>query len=185
MEALEFIYQDTEIHFLLGNEKNVMVNATEMAKAFGKRIENFKRLDETKVFIKTLLDHENSKFAHSHMSEQNQKKVFESDIIETTNKATYYHRILALKFAAWLDPKFELWVYSKTEEVLFGNAKKVGQKITDSEKKKIDIAILIEKVKKIGNEDMNKLLLELDELKKIENEKKAAMRQFSNQYKMF
>ena len=36
MKALEFIYQDVEIHFLLGNDKDVMVNATEMAKAFGK-----------------------------------------------------------------------------------------------------------------------------------------------------
>ena len=47
-KALEFIYQDTQIHFLLGNEKNVMVNATEMAKAFGKEIDNFLRLESTK-----------------------------------------------------------------------------------------------------------------------------------------
>ena len=44
MKALEFIYQDTEIAFLLGTEKNVMVNATEMAKAFGKRTSDFLQL---------------------------------------------------------------------------------------------------------------------------------------------
>ena len=119
-KALEFIYQDTQIHFLLGNDKNVMVNATEMAKAFGKRIENFKRLDETKIFIKELLEHENAKFDSSHMSEQNLKNLVEDDIINTTNKATYMHRKLALKFAVWLDVKFELWIIDTIDNFLFG-----------------------------------------------------------------
>lgn len=177
MEALEFIYQDTEIHFLLGNEKNVMVNATEMAKAFGKRVDVFLKSDHAKAFIKVL---ELTPYGGS------LELLKPEEIIQTKNGvSTFFHRILALKFAAWLDPKFELWVYSKTEEVLFGNAKIVGQKISDSEKKKLDIAILTEKVKKLGNEDVNRLLLEIDELKKIESEKKKAMRQFSNQYKMF
>lgn len=30
------------------------------------------------------------------------------------------HRILALKFAAWLNPDFEVWVYSTIENLLFG-----------------------------------------------------------------
>ena len=30
------------------------------------------------------------------------------------------HRVLALKFAAWLSPRFELWVYSTIEQLLFG-----------------------------------------------------------------
>lgn len=30
------------------------------------------------------------------------------------------HRILALKFAAWLNPAFELWVYATIEKLLFG-----------------------------------------------------------------
>lgn len=30
------------------------------------------------------------------------------------------HRVLALKFAAWLSPDFELWVYSTIEQLLFG-----------------------------------------------------------------
>ena len=119
-KALEFIYQDTEIHFLLGNDKDVMVNATEMAKAFGKRIENFKRLDETKIFIKELLDHENLKLAHSHVSEQNPKILIENDIINTTNRATYIHRKLAQKIAVWLDVKFELWIIDTIDKFLFG-----------------------------------------------------------------
>ena len=34
------------------------------------------------------------------------------------------HRILALKFAAWLDPDFELWVYNTIDNILFGNYNK-------------------------------------------------------------
>ena len=30
------------------------------------------------------------------------------------------HRILALKFAAWLNSDFELWVYSTIEQLMFG-----------------------------------------------------------------
>lgn len=30
------------------------------------------------------------------------------------------HRLLALKFAAWLDPVFEVWVYTSIEKLLFG-----------------------------------------------------------------
>lgn len=183
-KALEFIYQDTQIHFLLGNEKNVMVNATEMAKAFGKRIENFKRLEETKVFINALLKRENSKFAHSHVSEQNQKKWSESDLIQTTNKSTYFHRKLALEFASWLDVDFKVWIIDTIDELLFGTAKKVGEKISDAEIKKQQITELIRKVRNSGNEVAIALLDNLDELKVIEKEKKKAMALFSNQFKM-
>lgn len=33
------------------------------------------------------------------------------------------HRILALKFAAWLSPEFEVWVYTTIEQILFGRYK--------------------------------------------------------------
>ena len=42
MKTLEFLYQETQIHFLFNpSDKNVMVNATEMAKIFGKRTKDF------------------------------------------------------------------------------------------------------------------------------------------------
>ena len=31
------------------------------------------------------------------------------------------HRILALKFAAWLNPAFELWIYGVIDDLLFGH----------------------------------------------------------------
>ena len=184
-KAVEFIYQDTEIHFLLGNEKNVMVNATEMAKPFGKLVADFLRLDSTKSYVESYLKIQNSDLYYG-ISHNINEKITESDMFYSKQKSgTFMIRPLAIKFAAWLDSDFEVWIYETIDKLLFGKAKNVTSKISEAEKKKIDIAILIERVKKIGNEDMNKLLMELDELKKIENEKKKAVRQFSSQYKMF
>lgn len=53
MKTLEFFYHETEIHFLVNpNQKNVMVNATEMAKMFNKRMDNFLKADHAQKFIK-------------------------------------------------------------------------------------------------------------------------------------
>ena len=37
------------------------------------------------------------------------------------------HRILALKFAAWLDPKFEVWVFSTIDQIILGHYKEVKE----------------------------------------------------------
>jgi KilA-N domain len=175
-KALEFIYQDTQIHFLLGNEKNVMVNATEMAKAFDRRIDVFLKTEPTKAFINAV------EFPPVGV---NSLKLTRADLIVTKGQSgTYFHRILALKFAAWLDPNFEVWIYSQLEEVLFGKAKEVGNKISDAELKKIQIAELIKKVRDSGNETAISLLDNLEELKVIEKEKKKATAQFFNQFKI-
>src|SRR3989338_1048225 len=109
MKTIQFIYQDTEIHFALGNEGNVMVNATEMAKIFDKRVDHFTRSDHARKFISLL----------------------ENEIIHTPNggriidnrgrNGIYFDRRLALKFAAWLDVEFELWVFSTIDNILFGH----------------------------------------------------------------
>jgi hypothetical protein len=44
--------------------------------------------------------------------------------VSKQRSGTWMHRILALKFAAWLSPKFELWVYSTIEDLLFGKLAK-------------------------------------------------------------
>lgn len=182
-KALEFIYQDTQIHFLLGNEKNVMVNATEMAKAFGKRIENFKRLEETKVFIQALLRRENLKLAHSHLSEQNTKKWTESDLVQTTNKATYYHRKLALEFASWLDIDFKVWIIDTIDDLLFGDAKVAGEKISEVAIQEAKIKKLREDILLNGSEDAKKLLQEEASLVELKKNKNKAVNNFvkSNQ----
>jgi len=174
-KAVEFIYQETEIHFLLGNEKNVMVNATEMAKMFDKRIDVFLKTEPTKAFIKAV---------EFPPVGGNSESISREDLIQTKGKmGTYFHRILALKFASWLDPNFEVWVYSTIDTILFGNYKKHW----DAHVKQEDAKVLMEEAK-------NRLLLNPTQADviayfKAENEFKVAksdkQKAISSQYRLF
>ena len=105
-------FEKNPVTFLLSKENGVMVNATEMAKIFGKEVARFMENDSTKNFINSCLKTRNSSFL-------NVKNV--EDLYTSKQKSgTFMHRILALKFAAWLSPDFEVWVYSTIEQLLFG-----------------------------------------------------------------
>jgi hypothetical protein len=113
-------YEGNGIKFSFDKEKgNMMVNATEMAEIFGKYPKDFLILESTKSFISECFKKENSSFLNVEQ---------ESDLIVSIQKSgTWMHRILALKFAAWLSPAFELWVYATVENLLFGNYTKREQ----------------------------------------------------------
>jgi len=115
-KALEFIYQDVKIHFLLSKDENVMVNATEMAKAFGKEPKDFLRLEGTNKLIEKLIEKQNIGADVPRYNREN--------IVYSNNKAgTYMHRKLALEFASWLDIDFKLWIIDVIDEILFGHYK--------------------------------------------------------------
>lgn len=57
MKTLQYLFQETQINFLLnGTDQNVMINATEMAKAFGKRTDHYLQNESTKELLKALKD---------------------------------------------------------------------------------------------------------------------------------
>jgi hypothetical protein len=117
MQVVQFIYNETNIDFSVNG--NVMVNATQMAKVFGKDLYQFTKSDNTKRFIDTCLKPANAGL----LSVTN-----EADLIKSKQKSgTWMHRVLALKFAAWLDPEFELWVYSTIDKILLGSFQKVKE----------------------------------------------------------
>lgn len=109
MKTLEFIYQETEIHFLVNPmDKNVMVNATQMAKMFDRRTKDFLKTEHAKSFIEVAKRAPNG-----------------AQIINDRGRnGIYFNKRLALKFAAWLSPEFEYWVYSTIDEIVFGHYKK-------------------------------------------------------------
>ena len=112
MKTLEFIYQETQIHFALQNDGHVMVNATEMAKLFKRRTKDFIKTDHAKAFIEVA-----ERAPNRARSEQ---KIIDN----RGHMGVYFNKRLALKFAAWLSPEFEYWVYSTIDEIVFGNYKK-------------------------------------------------------------
>ncbi len=100
-----FSYKGNDVDFNISS-KNMMVNATQMALIFGKQVNDFLRLDQTKSFIKTL-------------ESKTGIPVFKTTKGRATG-GTWMHRTLALKFAAWLNADFELWVYETIERILTG-----------------------------------------------------------------
>jgi len=108
----KFEYQGTSISFEF-EDGNKMINATQMAKPFKKLVGSFLRTKTTKEYIQLL----ESRYADLH----NDKSKSVLRIIqggEPELQGTWMDEKLALKFAAWLSPTFELWVYDRIEELL-------------------------------------------------------------------
>lgn len=107
-----FDYEGHKISFEF-EDGNKMINATHMAKAFKKLVGHFLALKGTKDYISLL----NSRYRDS--DNGTNKEVLR--VVQGGNpelQGTWMDEKLALKFAAWLSPAFELWVYDKIEELL-------------------------------------------------------------------
>lgn len=129
-QQFKFKYDGEDIEFNLG-EKNLMVNATEMAKVFGKKVENFTRIETTELFIQECLKNANKRFLGIEKEE---------DLVVSKQKSgTWMHRILALKFAAWLNPAFELWVYCTIDQILHGYYREIEEEMKQSAARKNQI----------------------------------------------
>ncbi len=112
MQTKEFEYNGTVVSFEI-TDNNVMVNATQMAKIFSRDLYQFTKSEDTKRFIEVCLKPANAGLLGI---------VNRSDLIVSNQKrGTFMHRVLAIKFAAWLNPDFELWVYNTIDKILFGS----------------------------------------------------------------
>lgn len=102
-------FEDVMIAFDTDNE---MVNATDIMKAFpGKRMNNFLRRKETIEFIDFLKTGD----ARISVSPLNQPvRVIKGGI----NQGTWMNKYLAYEFAAWLSPKFKLFIYKVFDNFL-------------------------------------------------------------------
>lgn len=104
---------------LEGGQK--MVNATEMAKPFDKRPADFLRNKGTQQFLLAL----------RHRKETSGKSGEVLRIVrhgDTALRGTWLNEPLALKFAAWLAPDFEVWIYEQIHELLTsGETELTGQ----------------------------------------------------------
>ena len=109
-----FEFEGNKITFEFENGQK-MVNATQMAKVFNKKMNNFLRTKNTKAFIKILEESRNAKkrFGSPYKALRVVKGGNRKDL-----QGTWMSERLALKFAAWLSPAFEVWVYHIIHEVL-------------------------------------------------------------------
>ena len=178
-KALEFIYQDTQIHYLLSQGDDVMVNATEMAKIFGKRVDDFTRLESIQEFINILLGSKKEEDNHADVRDYNLENIISSN----KKRGTYMCRILAIKFASWLEPKFEVWIYSKIDKILFGHYKEHWDAHIRQEDAKVRMETARKKLLLNANqEDVIAYFKAEAEFNSAKSEKAKAIR---NQYSLF
>ena len=112
----KFDYEGKAISFEF-SDGNRMVNATEMAKPFGKQVGGFLRTKETKEYIGLLED----RYANLHIGQNRVvlRVIKGGDTVKDgVAQGTWMDEKLALKFASWLSSKFELWVYDRIDELL-------------------------------------------------------------------
>lgn len=100
-----FEYNNNKISFDIGNQ--TFINATEMAKAFGKRPVDWLRHQQSKDFISALTE------VRNHTSEL--VVIRKGGNYE---QGTWMHEDVALEFARWLSPKFAIWCNDRIKELL-------------------------------------------------------------------
>lgn len=125
MNILEFIYNEKTISFDSIGDNNVLVNATEMAKAFDKRIDHFLKADHVNEVIEALIEslNEDREFTPNG---GNSSLITRDQIIQTRGQnGTWMHRILALEFAGWLDARFKVWVWKQVDKIILGHYREV------------------------------------------------------------
>jgi len=148
-----FNYNGNNITFQIGNG-DVMVNATEMAKNFGKRPVDFLQNQQTQDFIS-----EYSKVRKSTLA----------DLVQVTKggntAGTWMHEDLALEFSRWLSPSFSIWCNDRIKELL-----KHGMTATPStiEQMLEDPDVLIQTLQKLKQERAEKERLQLQNQKQHE-----------------
>ncbi|PSR54197.1 hypothetical protein AHMF7605_12020 [Adhaeribacter arboris] len=115
MSLQVFSYQNNPIAF--SQKDSVMINANQMAKPFGKLVSNFTKTEQTQYFIDALCKQYSLKNSEVLLS-----------VNGGSNPGTWMHQKLAIKFAAWLSPEFELWVYDRVEELLLTGKTEIRHK---------------------------------------------------------
>ena len=101
-----FDYEGSPIAFATG--ETVMVNATNMAKKFGKLAKDWLKTQQTKDFLDAL---------------SKRRKILLTDLVLVRNggnpneKGTWMHEDVAIEFARWLNPMFAIWCNDRIKEL--------------------------------------------------------------------
>lgn len=100
-----FAYNGNNITFLEGD--NLMINATQMAKSFGKKPIDWLKTDQSKSLVRAMTVVKNFTTEDILLIKQG-----------GSEQGTWMHQDLALLFAQWLSPEFYLWCNDRIKELL-------------------------------------------------------------------
>lgn len=105
---MNYEYNGSIIPFAL-TESDVMINATEMAKVCGKRVNNYTQNNG----FKELVDEVSSVTG---IPATGLVVTIQGGIPQ--NQGTWFHRLIAIHFAMWCNPKFGVWCLKKLDEII-------------------------------------------------------------------
>lgn len=108
----KFDYEGTPISF--ANGQDVMVNASQMARKFGKKTTDWLRLKATKDFLAELE-------ATRATDQDGDSRLALVQVFHGGKKdehGTWMHEDVALEFARWLSPKFAIWCNARIKELV-------------------------------------------------------------------
>jgi hypothetical protein len=106
-------YNDLTVLF---QSEDAYLNATLIAKQFGKKTENYLRTDSTKEYLTALEKHLNS-IAPKSVNQQNQLVTVKVGAPENGG-GTWLHPKLSIHFARWLNADFGVWCDMEIEKML-------------------------------------------------------------------
>jgi hypothetical protein len=188
---VSFYYNGTPIEFEL-TPNSVMANATEMAKPFGKKALEYLSNQQTIDFIEECCKDENfykimgldepistlkndSEGGNSHLQKEesdtkkeieDRKSCFVKVIHGGAHRGTWMHRYLAIDFARWLNPAFNLWVTMIIDNIIFGYLKDVAKSMQRSVELQAQKDMLAKKLK--SENDIYKQIAQLELAEKQE-----------------
>ena len=113
---ISFDYKGNQISFM--NGKDVMVNATQLAKPYNKRPAEYLRLPDTLKLMNAITRKygivENQLVTTSKGG--NVSDMGKSHIVEN-QQGTWIHRLIAIDYCQWLDIDLKLWCTEKLDEL--------------------------------------------------------------------
>lgn len=107
-DSKTFIYEGSPVTFQIGDA--TMVNATEMAKPFGKRPVDWLNNQYTKGFLIDLAEVRN-------LTSADLVRVIKGGN-DKNAQGTWLHEDVALEFARWLSPQFAIWCNDRIKELM-------------------------------------------------------------------
>lgn len=112
-----FQYNNYPVTFNTG--KSTMINATEMAKPFGKRPAKWLELPSTKTFLSSLCEVRKSDITNLVVTAKGNSGSFQ--------QGTWMHEDVAMEFARWLSPEFAIWCNDRIKELLLNGKVEINQ----------------------------------------------------------
>jgi hypothetical protein len=107
LQSVSYTYEGNAIKFMVNGA--ITINATQMAKPFGKQPIEWLRYQPSKDFLDEL-----SKL----------RKISLADLVQIKkgglNSGTWFHEDVAIEFARWLSPRFGIWCNDRVKEILQG-----------------------------------------------------------------